>query len=510
MRKKLISLFFLILSVCALSACSEPNEKEEMFRAANAEKYAFGSYEQDGNEENGAESIIWLLMAKRGDKALLVSKYALDTVLYSDDFSKVNYAESGVYEWLQEFYNKAFTKEEKGCILVNENREKVFIPSPTVFQASALFDYSCTPTAYAQSRGVYSSAAFDTDPICWWFVSSTGKTDMVPCAINKKTVSSVPVNTAGIGIRPAIWVDLNQLLESFTLEIEGYDEATFYFEGDSPRLGDAQVFRIAASDHTSVLIEEGYTISPKTFTHSGRQYITVDYEGKKAVLEAFVYGTPTSVEVVSPPSNLYYAEGGTVDLNGLVLKAVLASGREVLIDSNFIYEPKQVKSTRDNLVTVTVAGTKAQFSLDVSPAIESLVVETQKESFEYGEVFDPADFTVTATFSDGTTESLPQALVFNSSAAGIYTDSLLSFSYRGMEQTVQVKIVKKIDQIRLADPEYQFYLGHSLPSDYFAVVVYASGFEEEIPLGSLYGDKLWDDMITGTYYYCEEDDGTVS
>ena len=42
------------------------------------ETVLFGSYEQDGDAANGKEPIEWLVLARDGDKALLLSKYALD------------------------------------------------------------------------------------------------------------------------------------------------------------------------------------------------------------------------------------------------------------------------------------------------------------------------------------------------------------------------------------------------------------------------------------------------
>ena len=38
----------------------------------------FGSYEQDNDESNGTEDIEWLVLAREDNKALLISKYALD------------------------------------------------------------------------------------------------------------------------------------------------------------------------------------------------------------------------------------------------------------------------------------------------------------------------------------------------------------------------------------------------------------------------------------------------
>ena len=82
-----------------------------------------GSFEQDGDEANGAEPIEWQVLADEDGKKLLLSRYILmplGNIMY-DEFpgDGVNYtwAECGIRSYLNgEFYESAFTDEEKELI----------------------------------------------------------------------------------------------------------------------------------------------------------------------------------------------------------------------------------------------------------------------------------------------------------------------------------------------------------------------------------------------------------
>ena len=51
----------------------------------------FGSYEQDNDTSNGKEDIEWIVLAKEGNKALVISKYALDCKQYHPSMSDITW-----------------------------------------------------------------------------------------------------------------------------------------------------------------------------------------------------------------------------------------------------------------------------------------------------------------------------------------------------------------------------------------------------------------------------------
>lgn len=81
----------------------------------------FGKYEQDNNEANGKEDIEWIVLNKDGSKLLLLSKYILDKVEYSDNPTGfIYYDESHIRNWLNtNFYNDAFDDVEKNVLQRN-------------------------------------------------------------------------------------------------------------------------------------------------------------------------------------------------------------------------------------------------------------------------------------------------------------------------------------------------------------------------------------------------------
>ncbi len=77
----------------------------------------FGKYEQDNDVSNGAEDIEWIVLAKKEDSYLVISKYALDCVPYNGTSEEVTFQASSLRSWLNDdFLNKAFTEEESNQI----------------------------------------------------------------------------------------------------------------------------------------------------------------------------------------------------------------------------------------------------------------------------------------------------------------------------------------------------------------------------------------------------------
>lgn len=88
-----------------------------------------GNYEQDNVTSNGSELIEWIVLKSDGNKALLVSKYVLDSYDYAEQikYSKTaTWENSAVREWLnKDFYNTAFSKDEVKYILSTSMDSKV-------------------------------------------------------------------------------------------------------------------------------------------------------------------------------------------------------------------------------------------------------------------------------------------------------------------------------------------------------------------------------------------------
>lgn len=188
--------------------------------------YFMGKYEQDDDPENGPEDIKWRILAMDDGRALLVSEYALDMVDFN--FSrdqKITWESCGLRKWLNEdFYCSAFSPEEKERIIesVIHNSER---PSGDTFDRIFLLSYAeageyfptdadrrCSATAYAGSRG---ADVFDSSGRTrWWLRSgdedpdSTERWAAIVWAYGSREFLSDINTITGIGVRPAMWIDL--------------------------------------------------------------------------------------------------------------------------------------------------------------------------------------------------------------------------------------------------------------------------------------------------------------
>lgn len=76
-----------------------------------------GKYEQDGDTSNGIEDISWVVIAKEGDKELLLSLKAIENIPYDSAEKETTWETSFIRKWLNEtFLNDYFDQDEKEII----------------------------------------------------------------------------------------------------------------------------------------------------------------------------------------------------------------------------------------------------------------------------------------------------------------------------------------------------------------------------------------------------------
>lgn len=127
--KKIVSLM-LVVCLCAcfctgLSACNsgQTNSKTKFnFRSVNiGDTITFGLYEQNNIEDDGTEPIEWLVLAKEGNKLLVISKYLIDIYPYNSSEISVTWEDCTLRAWLNStFYEDAFSIDERKIITDTE------------------------------------------------------------------------------------------------------------------------------------------------------------------------------------------------------------------------------------------------------------------------------------------------------------------------------------------------------------------------------------------------------
>ena len=153
------------------------------------ESVFWGSYEQDNDLSDGTEPIEWLVLARKQDKLLLVSKYALDYTPFNDGDGFTSWDYSTILQWLNdEFYTAAFSAPEQTTVLVSHvpaDRNTLFDTDPgkdtnlrmfllSIAEANAYFtkddDRRCLPSPYAEAQG----AKAQDGGCCMWWLRSPG------------------------------------------------------------------------------------------------------------------------------------------------------------------------------------------------------------------------------------------------------------------------------------------------------------------------------------------------
>ena len=196
-KKKAKKVFIAIASVacvCAvflilLKTVIIPKQRINKIKTANVgDIIVFGTYEQDNDTTNGKENIEWLVLAKKGNRILVISDKALDRQPYNSSRTRVTWETCTLRKWLNnDFINAAFYAEERAKIPTvtvsadknpkygtepgNATQDQVFLLS--IVEAKKYFSSDsarqCRPTNYAVANGAYKS-----DNVCRWWLRSPG------------------------------------------------------------------------------------------------------------------------------------------------------------------------------------------------------------------------------------------------------------------------------------------------------------------------------------------------
>ena len=197
------------------------------FKAGNS--ITLGNYPQTkaGNDNTPIE---WLVLESDGETALLISRYALDCKPYNEEFEDTTWEQCTLRGWLNsEFFNKAFSTEEKQYILQsnvsadknpkystnpgNATKDNVFLLS--IVEANKYFKSDdarkCAPTDYAIQQGAYTHARYKVEGrrACWWWLRSPGLNSSYTAFVYPD--GSIYLNCVSLGnfaVRPCVRVRL--------------------------------------------------------------------------------------------------------------------------------------------------------------------------------------------------------------------------------------------------------------------------------------------------------------
>ena len=184
----------------------------------------FGRYEQDGTP--GADPIEWQVLDVQDGRALLLSRYALDSQPYNTERTDVTWEGSSLRTWLNgTFLNEAFSVEEQVLIPEvnvsadknpnysadpgNSTSDKIFLLS--ISEAERYFANNKARQAqaseYAIKQGGYTSYSGNT----WWWLRSPGSFQSNAARVSPDgsvLYGGRLVYYSSGAVRPALWIDL--------------------------------------------------------------------------------------------------------------------------------------------------------------------------------------------------------------------------------------------------------------------------------------------------------------
>lgn len=161
----------------------------------------------------GDQDIEWIVLDVQDGKALLLSKYVIDSRAFNTSNRKINWKLCMLRTWLNtDFYVKSFTTGEQKIILKttlaeDDTEDRIFLlseeeliryfpetkPEPRAF-----------PTRYAMDQGV----ELLTDGSCKWWLRTSGHEENYALTADDSSTTSTKVTEKYHGVRPAMWISI--------------------------------------------------------------------------------------------------------------------------------------------------------------------------------------------------------------------------------------------------------------------------------------------------------------
>ena len=184
---------------------------------------AWGSYEQDGDKDNGAEPIQWIVLAQEDGKKLLLSRDVLFFWPYNESKNAAKWSNSDVRRKLDEFESQAFTADEAAIIAQtdvatgeNTTSETVYILSGDELKQYLGEDktlWEAKPTSAISNTGSSTSywarcnVGVDLQSFVRSVVEGRDQQKYIADSVHGSSVYGADDSAEPQGVRPAMWVN---------------------------------------------------------------------------------------------------------------------------------------------------------------------------------------------------------------------------------------------------------------------------------------------------------------
>ena len=273
LKHKLVILLLLV-PLCVLTACQKKQTdstesiehlSESFLKTAEeGDEFLLGVFEQDNDPKNGWEDIEWVVLEKGDGYLTAISKYVIECMPFneSEEWIAIDWETCSLREWLNgDFYNEAFTDEEKAFISLtdlenagseyfglsggNDTQDYVYLIDKDTIEYlyedikigiskitignESLESYISQPTEYeplvarftesAKQKCIsvwgglsdYSEVEKESgENCCYWWTRSKGDKEYSMLEVTMAGgITSCPAMSESVGVRPMISVQLN-------------------------------------------------------------------------------------------------------------------------------------------------------------------------------------------------------------------------------------------------------------------------------------------------------------
>ncbi|MBR6620679.1 MAG: bacterial Ig-like domain-containing protein [Clostridia bacterium] len=288
------------------------------------------------------------------------------------------------------------------------------------------------------------------------------------CSPTKLTTAGKQTITVSYGGKTCTFDVTVKAVELVKIEVKTLPTKTEYFVGD---MLDTTGLTLTATynNGTTETITSDFTCSPTKLTTAGKQTITVSYGGKTCTFQITVKAVElVKIEVKTLPTKTEYFVGDTLDTAGLTLKATYNNGTTETITTGYTCSPTKLNTAGKQTITVSYGSKTCTFDVTVK-AVELVKIEVKtlptKTEYFVGDTLDTAGLTLTATYNNGTTETITTGFTCSPTKLATAGKQTITVSYGGKTCTfdVTVKAVELVKiEVKTLPTKTEYFVGDTL------------------------------------------------
>ncbi len=198
---------------------------------------------------------------------------------------------------------------------------------------------------------------------------------------------------------------------------------------------------------------EGVEISGFDTNISGKQVITIKYQGLETTFEIEVKNEVVSIEVIELPAKDVYLVGERLNLKGGKIRAAYGDGTTAEIPM-FSMDIKaygyDANSITNQIVTAMYQGKTATFEVTVKNGIKNIQVRNMptRTTYKQGENLDISGGDIEVIYADASTAIIPlnsENVAISNYKPNTVGEQVIKVSYKGKDAEYKVKVDEKFD-----------------------------------------------------------------